>query len=200
MTGLEKIIEQILATASAKVEENLSQAKEEADRILAEAQLQARNQVESIQKKSAVDIEHYKKSAVSANDLYRRQEVLKAKQEVISQIIQAAYENVCSMEPDSYFAMLETMLGKTVQAQEGILCLSEKDLTRMPKGFADRVSAIAKSAGGTLTLSRTGKAIENGFVLVYGGVEDNCSVKAIFDAKRDEMQDVVNALLYRKEA
>ena len=96
--------------------------------------------------------------------------------------------------------MLEKMLAKNVVAQDGILCLSEKDLNRMPEGFADRVSEIAKAAGGTLVISQTGKDIENGFVLVYGGIEDNCSIKALFDAKRDDMQDTVNALLYRKEA
>ncbi|MBQ8663530.1 MAG: hypothetical protein IJ471_06710 [Eubacterium sp.] len=200
MTGLEKIIEQILMDAQTKAQENISQAKAQADSILAEARLQAQNQAESIRKKSALDMENYKKSAASANDLYRRTEVLKAKQEVISQIIRAAYENVCNREPDSYFAMLETLLGKNVQALDGILYLSEKDLMRMPEGFADRVSEIAKSVGGTLTVSPTGKAIENGFVLVYGGVEDNCSIKALFDAKRDEMQDVVNEILYRREA
>lgn len=200
MTGLEKIIDQILVDAKAKGDEITTAAKAEADQILAEAKAQADKLTAEVQKKSEADVENYKKSAVSANDLYRRTEVLKTKQEVISHMIQAAYEKVCAMEPAGYFAMLEKMLAKNVVAQDGILCLSEKDLNRMPEGFADRAAEIAKAAGGTLELSPTGKEIENGFVLVYGGIEDNCSIKALFDAKRDQMQDTVNALLYRKEA
>lgn len=200
MTGLEKIIDQILADAKTKADEITATAQAEADQILADAKQQAGKITADIQKKSETDVENYKKSAASANDLYRRTEVLKAKQEVISHMIQAAYEKVCAMEPAGYFAMLEKMLAKNVVAQDGILCLSQKDLNRMPEGFSDTVSEIAKKAGGTLEISQTGKNIENGFVLVYGGIEDNCSIKAMFDAKRDQMQDTVNALLYRKEA
>lgn len=200
MTGLEKIIQQILKDAQGKADECLAAAKTQADAILAEGKSKAEQAVSDIQKKSERDVDNQKKSAASSNDLYRRTEVLKSKQEVIAQVIQAAYEAVCGMEDDKYFALLEKMVNKNIAASEGLLCLSEKDLNRMPADFAERVNKLAECAGGTLTISPTGKQIENGFVLVYGGVEDNCSIKALFDAKHDEMQDVVHALLYGKEA
>lgn len=200
MTGLEKIIQQILQDAQTQADEHIAQAKASADNILADAKVQAEQVVADIQKKSDKDVENHKKSAASANDLYRRTEVLKSKQEVISHVIQTAYESVCGMDADRYFAMLERIIAKNVTNQEGQLCLSEKDLNRMPAGFADRVSELAKNAGGVLTISPTGKQIENGFVLVYGGIEDNCTMKALFDANYDEMQDIVHALLYGKEA
>ena len=31
------------------------------------------------------------------------------------------------------------------------------------------------------------KGIEGGFVLAYGGIEENCTLRAMFDAKRDEL-------------
>ena len=38
--------------------------------------------------------------------------------------------------------------------------------------------------------------MEGGFVLVYGGVEQNCSFAALFDAARDSLQDKLHALLF----
>lgn len=198
MTGLEKIIDQILLDAKAKADEELEGAKLQAEEILAQADAEAKKLAEDINRRSELEVENYKKSAASANDLYRRTEVLKNKQEVISRIIQKAYERVCGLDADSYFAMLEKMVAKNVSAQAGVLYLSEKDMGKIPEGFEQRVSQIAENAGGTLSVSKEGKPIENGFVLVYGGIEDNCTIKALFDAKRDQMQDMVHNLLYRK--
>ena len=45
-------------------------------------------------------------------------------------------------------------------------------------------------------MSRETRDIPNGFVLVYGGVEENCTLKAMFEAKRDELADKVNHLIF----
>lgn len=200
MTGLEKIIDQILADARKKADKKIAAANSQADAILAEAKEQADRTASDIRKKSESDVENYGRRVESANDLYRRTEVLKSKQAVIAEVIGRAYDQVCSLDTDSYYAMLEKMIKKYALAQEGEICFSAKDLAAMPAGFEDRIRAAGEAAGGKLTLSKEGKDIENGFILVYGGVEENCTIKALFDARRDEMQDTVNALLFGKEA
>ncbi len=45
-------------------------------------------------------------------------------------------------------------------------------------------------------LKKEPKAIPDGFVLVYGGVEENCTLKALFDVKKDQLQDKVNEILF----
>ena len=54
----------------------------------------------------------------------------------------------------------------------------------------------AAEKGGSLVLSKEQKAIEDGFILVYGGIEENCTLKALLDAKKDELQDKVNEILF----
>lgn len=200
MTGLEKIIDQILAEAKKTADEKIAAANSQADAILADAKEQADREAADIRKKSASDVENYKKRVASANDLYRRTETLKSKQEAIAQVIGRAYEKVCGMDTESYFEMLEKMIAKYALAQEGEICFSGKDLAAMPAGFEDKIQAAGEAAGGRLTLSKEGKNIENGFILVYGGIEENCTLRALFDARRDEMQDTVHALLFGKEA
>ncbi len=200
MTGLEKIIDQILAEAKAQAESVAADADRQAEEILADSRKEAERITDGIRKKSASDVENYKKRVQSANDLYRRTETLKSKQEVIAQVIARAYEKVCGMDADAYFGMLEKMIEKYALAQDGEIYFSEKDLRALPAGFEKKIHAAAKAAGGSLKLSAVGKNIENGFILVYGGMEENCTIRAMFDARRDEMQDTVNALLFGKEA
>ncbi|MCD8134071.1 MAG: hypothetical protein LUE19_09515 [Clostridiales bacterium] len=200
MTGLEKIVDQILAEAKTEAQKIVADAEAEAKNIRAEADAQAERSVQAIQKNAEKEAKNLEQRMHSANDLYRRTQTLAAKQEIIARVIDRAYDRVCSMDAAAYFGMLEKWIEKYALAQSGEIYFSDADLKAMPKGFEDQIQAAAQKAGGTLKLSRTGKNIENGFILVYGGVEENCTVRAIFDANREQMQDTVHALLYGKEA
>ena len=54
----------------------------------------------------------------------------------------------------------------------------------------------AGKAGGSLAVSREAQAIDGGFVLVYGGMEENCSFSALFDANREDFLDAARAVLF----
>ena len=92
--------------------------------------------------------------------------------------------------------MLLKMLGKYALPQDGEIFFSARDLKRMPAGFQDEVKKAAESKNGSLTVSEEGRNIENGFILAYGGIEENCTLQAMFDAKRDELSDKVHHLLF----
>ncbi len=200
MTGLDKIVDQILAEANAEAERLIGEAQENAKRIASEADAETEKSVQDIKRKSEARAKNLEERMHSSNDLYLRTQTLAAKQEVITNVIETAYRKVCGMDSESYFGMLEKMIEKYALPQSGEIWFSETDLDRMPEGFPDRIRAAAEKSGGTLTLSEEGKDIENGFILVYGGIEQNCTIRAIFEADRDEMQDTVNAILYGKEA
>ena len=38
--------------------------------------------------------------------------------------------------------------------------------------------------------------IDNGFILAYGGIEENCTIRAMFHTKQDELSDVVQKILF----
>jgi len=199
MTGLEKIVDQILAEAKEKAQNILADAETEAANIRAEAETQAEQAVLAIQKQTDAQVKNLEQRMRSANDLYRRTQMLAAKQEIIEKVINMAYDKVCGADAESYFGMLEKLIEKYALAQSGEIYFSDKDLKAMPQGFENKITKAAEKAGGTLKLSGAGKNIENGFILVYGGVEENCTIRAIFDARREEMQDTVHELLFGKE-
>ena len=58
------------------------------------------------------------------------------------------------------------------------------------------IQKTAAGKGGALSLSRDAKEMSGGFILVYGGIEENCTIRALFDAERDELSDKVHGLLF----
>ena len=196
MTGLEKMQSQILSEAESSAKEILDQAKKEAEGIVEEARKRAEAECRRISEKSEAEVKGLEERAVSSSDLQRRKELLQAKQEVISQMLDQAYESLLCADEKDYFDMLRKMLRKFVLPQEGEICFSKEDLERMPKGFQEEIQAIAKEKGGALALSEEVRSVQGGFVLIYGGIEENCTFKAMFSSRRDELADKVHALLF----
>ena len=92
--------------------------------------------------------------------------------------------------------MMERMIEKSSSAKEWTDSFFKKDLERLPAGYEKQISNIAKAHGGELTLSEIASDIDGGFVLVYGGIEENCSLSAMFHANKEEMADKLNSLLF----
>lgn len=196
MTGLDKMKSQILDEAKAAADSKLSDAKSQAEEILDKAKAEAAKITSSISQKSEAEIANYKERVVSSIDLQRRTKILAAKQEIIAEALDKAYGTLKTMESGAYFDMLLKLLGKYALPQEGEIYFSSADLERLPDGYEAKISGVAAEKGGSLTLSKTGRNIENGFILAYGGIEENCTIKAMFDAKKDELSDKVHKLLF----
>lgn len=196
MTGLEKMKSQILEEAESSAKEILANAEKEAERIKADAKEKAEAACGQISRKSEAEVKTLKERAVSSCDLQKRKALLLAKQEIISQVIDTAYQSLVNAEDEDYFEMLRRMLHKFVLAEEGEICFSEEDLKRLPNGFEEEIKAIAKEKGGVLALSKETRKVRGGFVLVYGGIEENCTFKAMFNSQRDELSDKVHSLLF----
>ena len=196
MTGLEKMKSQILDEAKALVDSKIAEANSQAQEILDTARADADKAVCSISQRSETDVVNYKERIASSIDLQKRTKTLSAKQEIIAEVLDKAYEKLTTMETGEYFAMLLKMLDRYVLSQSGEMFFSSADLARMPEGFREEADRAAKAKGGSVTISETARKIENGFVLAYGGIEENCTLKAMFDAKRDELSDEIHHLLF----
>ena len=196
MDGLNKLINQIQDDASKSCNEIISRAKSEEKEILASAEKESLR----IKKESDERIALMKKASSdqikSSSDLKKRQTILAAKQEIIADILDKAYKAILNMKDDEYFAFLEKVLKKHVQQKEGELLLSDSDLKRCPDTFKDKVKSLAKEKGGKLEVSKNTAEIDGGFILVYGGIEENCTISALFRENHDLLSDKVSAHLF----
>lgn len=195
-TGLEKMLQQILDEANESAKEILDQAKTQSDAILAQARASADGVEAENEAKMAAIVAASEEKAISSAQLKKRQVYLAAKQEIIGDILEKAQQTLVSMDKEKYFAYIEKMLDKYAQPKDGIICLNERDLKRMPTDFERVIAACAKKNGGTLALSKESVAISGGFLLIYGGIEENCSFEAMFHTKREMLADEINRFLF----
>lgn len=196
MTGLEKITSQIQEEANALAEKKISAAQKEADEILAAAKEACANMESEAEEKNSVLKTNYDSRVKSSAEQQRRTALLRAKQEIIADVIEQAYVTLREKDVQGYFLTMEKILKTYALAEAGEIYFSAEDLARMPADFEKKIAAAAKEKGGSLVLGKEPKAIADGFVLVYGGIEENCTLKALFDAKKDQLQDKVNAILF----
>ena len=57
----------------------------------------------------------------------------------------------------------------------------------------------AKKRRKTDSVKEGNDTIRGGFVLLYGGIEENCTFKAMFDSKKGELSDKVHVLLFHSD-
>ena len=196
MTGLDKMKDQILNEANNSASQILEDARASAEEIMSEAKEAANNLLRDWERKSDADVRNYKERIASSADLKRRTSLLEAKQELISSIVEKAYAAFTQKSGEEYFQIIREMLKKFVLPQDGEICFSQKDLEQMPAGFEKEIKEIAASAGGSLKLSKEPRDLDGGFILVYGGVEENCSFKALLASRKDDLQDQVQKVLF----
>lgn len=198
MSGLDKMTQQILQEAQAQADAVIAEARKNAD----EAVRQAKQGCEVWKKEAGnaleQELKEFRVRAASARDLNRRREILAAKQTMIAEMIEKTCDRMRHAEEKEYFDTLRRIFEKFGHGEEGQMYLSAKDLERMPKKFAEEIQDIAVKKGGSIEIMKTPGSISDGFLLVYGGVEENCTFEALIEADRSRLQDQVNAMLWRE--
>lgn len=197
MTGLEKITNQILEEAKQNSEKQLQEASAQADEILQEADKACELLLAQLNEQTNVQLKLIDEQAKSGALLQKRQAILAAKQQLISQTIEEAKASLTKLDDAAYFDLLLKMAGKFALGQNGKLLLSEKDKARLPKDFEKRLSdALKNISGAALSVSQETRNIDGGFVLDYDGIEENCSFEALFYADLERLQDFVHGILF----
>lgn len=194
MTGLEKIISQIEYESNDRCKSIISQAEENAKGIIEKAEQQAKEIICNAEANAAKKAEDIKQSAASSAELGKSKVILKAKLEVIDDMLGKALASIKSLDDKEYFEIIKTLIANNAKEGEGVLRLSDSDVNRLPKDF---ISSVNSELGkGKSVILGDSTNTDGGFVLVYGDIDINCSFDAIAASKRDELRDALNALLF----
>jgi V/A-type H+-transporting ATPase subunit E len=190
VNGLDKIINEITSEAENAADSAVAEAKKSA---LA-AEKRANEKAEEILKKAELEAEtEYKKRiamAKSSTDAALKRAMLCEKQNVISKIIDEAYNRLISLSDAEYFKCMTKLLEKSCARSGGEIILSSKDKARASAEFIK----AAEDKG--LKISQAVRDIDGGFILVYNDIEENCSFSAVMEDKRESLNDEVNSFLF----
>ena len=196
MAGLDKIISQIREESQKAAAGTLAAARDEADKILAAARKEAERECSDIDRRSRQSVANILERGQSAADLKKRGSILAEKQRLIGETIEKAKAELKGLDTDAYFELILKLAVKSAQSGTGELLLSAKDLARVPEGFEDKLNAALKDKNAALHISGSTRDIDAGFVLTYGGIEENCSIDALFDSAHELLQDKVQEILF----
>lgn len=198
MTGLEKMIAEIRSEADEQAREILVRAQEEAENIRSEATEQTLALVRMQQEKNAREREDYLARAASSAELSKKRAALSARQEIIRNILDEAYQTLLTADAVSKQAFYLELFKKNVRPEKGVLYVSADDQDILTPAYSRQLQEEAEKAGGSIALAKEPGPAGGGFVLSYGGVEENCSLKALFHTRREELTDAVYAAVFNK--
>ena len=111
MTGLEKMVSQILEEADASAAVTISDAEKKAAEILDEAGKKADEIRQQREEQSRAKVKSYDERTASAADMKRRTAVLAARQELIGSVIADACERVKNLMKRNILRSLKIWLG-----------------------------------------------------------------------------------------
>lgn len=196
MAGLDKIIGEIHAESDGLIKEVLDRAQKEAAQIRSEAEKKAGDSVERIRRESDARLADSKSRAQSAAALTKRQLLLQEKQNLIGEVLEKAKETFLALPEAEYFDTLLALLKKNALSEQGEILLNERDRKRLPADFEKKAEEAAKAKGGSLRISDKTREIDGGLILVYEGIEQNCSVDALFETNIEMLQDKIQNILF----
>ena len=196
MTGLEKITSEIKADADKSVSAIIDKANAEASDILAGAEKEAAEAVAKINHDVSVRLSASKSTAESAAALRKRRLILEEKQKLIGEVIEEAKNLIYALPDSIYFEKILKLAEKNVSPAEGTIIFNAKDLGRLPADFEAKLNMVAAAKGGKLTVSKETRPIDGGFVLLYEGIDQNCSITSLFETNIEAVQDKIQKLLF----
>ncbi len=190
MTGLDKIIEQIREEARISSEQAIAKTKEEVEGILAEG-LQDREAFKTaFLAQTDTQVELLLSRGEAAAALQKRKILLKEKQQMIRRIMEKAKESILNLPENEYFELLLKMIDRYAKDGKCSILLSKRDRERAPENFLQELN------NRSMILSGESDKIDGGFILVYGDIEENCSLEALFAVSKEVLQDKISALIF----
>lgn len=194
MTGLESIINQIAGDGRKEADEILAEARQKVDGIAEDAKARGAEKVRAVLKDGERRAQEIRDRAQSAAELEQRNQMLVFKQELIREAVDAARTSLENAPDEEYFDTLLTLYKRFAQEGRGEMYLNKKDIDRLPDDFLARMRKAVPQA--EVTISPKPHKLESGFLLVYGGVDINCTFRAIFEDASDQLRDAAGKLLF----
>ena len=195
MTGLDKIVEKILEQSQQNCNAILADAALQVKNIISQARETANKQSGEIIAKAEAEAKKIEAVSKSAAESITRNRYLEIRNAILNDIISAAYLEIEKFSDEEYFAMLKRLCLKNVLEGECEMSLSGYDLGRLPDDFEMSINSEIYEKG-AVHISHMPGDIENGFVLHYGDIEINCSLKAVFDENMDALKEMLSTALF----
>jgi len=197
MSGLDEILNLIETQQQQGEELILKAAKSKAAAIKAEGDKKAQTAYEDFMHRSKEQTEKDYENACNSADAEMKRRILACKVGLIDEAIDKTVAKLKALPDNEYFQLIIKLAERHSQPEKGVLSLCSKDLARVPADFESKLNESINKKGGSITLSKEAADIEDGFILSYGLISENCSFRAIIESEKDEIRDTAARALFK---
>ncbi|MCM1508587.1 MAG: V-type ATP synthase subunit E family protein [Ruminococcus flavefaciens] len=196
MSGIDGILN-IIESQQKMTENNIIRTAEEKARAIEyDGESKAEKAYSDYMKKAMAKAETDYRNACNSTDAENRRKILQCRVEIIDTAVEKILERLSGLPDSEYFDMILRLAGKKLHNGDGKVFFGKKDLARLPADFPERLSALAVGAGGKVEISATPADIDDGFILEYGLISENCTFKAILESEKDTVRDILAKELF----
>ena len=196
MAGLEDILNIIDSQQKETESRIMSSAESKVREIRKDAEAKAEKAYNDYMKRAEAENLHSYESACTSVDSEMKRRILKCKVGLIDQAIANTLAKLRSQSDSDYFAMLERLIVRNLRSGSGVISLSSRDLGRLPGDFEKKLSEKSSEKGGTVSISKEPADIQDGFILTYGNISENCSFSSMIETYREDIKDLASRELF----
>ena len=220
MTGLSKITDKILAEAQEDAAKKLAEADARCQEIRREYAARAEEICKILNEDAKREASEIVSRAKSGEAMVRRNVFLEAKSARIDEAFELAYREMTNLSEEHYGELLSMLLVSIMKHQaehEQIsrelygeedapeadvyeVLLNEKDREHfgesLIESFRQRTQEDSKTIFDRVVLSSSVANIDGGLIVRCGSIEINCSLRALFDQIRPQLEAKVSRKLF----
>ena len=175
----------------------LKEARERAEAIRAASEKKIARLREETVSKAQAEAEALELRMHRMAELDERKLLLFAKRQLMDQAFQEALAKLRQTAPEQLEAFFLPMVVSAAKGTESLLVGAQNDAWFTP-AFVDKVNAalVAASKSGRITLSAQRRPDVTGVILLGEGMEINCTLEALLQAQRLQLEAEVASILY----
>ena len=193
MNGGETIINRIKADCDESVASIRLDAEKANAAVLTEAEREVQLREKEIADKTQQRLRQIQAASKSRAELEVRNALLRRRRSEIDKTVGMLIDYLLQLGDNDYFNAIYKLAAR-LRGKSGELMLNQKDLQRLPSDFEAKI----REAGLDATVSRNPADIPGGFILKSGDIEENMDFAALLNARRDEIEDLINRDLFAK--
>jgi V/A-type H+/Na+-transporting ATPase subunit E len=188
MAGLDRLIQRIDDESRQRAEEIIMAAAAYEERLLEQTRQKALELNRLRLKKAEADLLLLKERRHSSAQLEARNNVLQAKQDIISRVLAEARQQLSVLSSEVFLGFLNDQLLRAVETGNEVLCLNSRCAAKLPDGFLDQVNAMLVKQGHQGRLRISVVDMQDGFILSRDGVDMDFTFNALLDQQREELE------------
>lgn len=223
MTGIEKLIDKILADAKADADAVLEKASESCAEIKATHAARVASEEARLRENAAKECESLVTRARSSAAMAKRNVMLEARAALVREAYATAEKEIRNLTAEEYLELLVLMLkgaikrqikaeqesmemyGEDTTADVYEVSLNRRDREQFGQALLDgikrtQVGKINMNVLEKLTLSGQDARIDGGLILRCGDIEANCSISMLLAEVRRATEVKVSEILFPKQA